>query len=116
VINNESNVADPDDVKRRVLAQVTKGLLIGDISQACGLPESQVDRALIGLAREGELSLERITESFDDSERGEIEAEILFAIDAGENSLQSAHARLNKKYPMSLLRMVEAVIKIEVDA
>jgi len=70
---------------------------------------------LISLARDGELSIDWVTGSLTDDESSQIEAEILFAIDAGEKSLQSAYERLEKKYPMSLLRMVEAVIKNEVE-
>ena len=68
---------------------------------------------LAALARDGELSLERITATLSEDECGEIEAEILFALEAGEQSLKPVSERLGGKYPVSLLRVMQAAIRTE---
>ncbi len=114
VINQENNTPDADDIRRRLVLELDKGTDILDMAARCKLTQSHVDIGLIALAKEGDLPLDRIASVFDEDERNELEAEILFAIDTGEQSLKPVHERLDGKYPMALLRLVQAAIKTEV--
>ena len=49
-----------------------------------------------------------------EDECGEVESEILFALETGEQSLKSVSERLGGKYSMPLLRMMQAAIRTEV--
>jgi len=114
VVEGEKTTIDPEDIKARLLKEISNGTPVHELASSCKISESQTDTALIRLATEGELSLEQITASMSEDECSEVESEILFAIDTGEKSLKSVSARLGGKYSMSLLRMMQAAIKTEV--
>ncbi len=112
--NNQSN-SDPAKIRSQVLREVKAGTPLSEIAGKCGLAASVADKHLIALARKGDLSLDAITAGLSDAESGEIEAEILFAIDAGEQSLAPVAERLGGKYAIPLLTMMHAAIRMEVD-
>ena len=103
-----------EDMKSRVLAELNLGTRISDIAAKCGLSESKTDSVLIALARAGQLSVDTVTAELNEDQQQEIEAEILFAIDTDEKTLQPVFERLEGKYPLSLLRIVQAAVKREV--
>ena len=114
MINSEEKNQNPEEIKEQLLVEITKGTPVTEIGKNCGLSASQADAGLVALARDGELSLERITSSLSEDECGEIEAEILFALETAEQSLKPVSERLGGKYPMPLLRMMQAAIRTEV--
>ena len=113
VVNSTDKISDPEDLKKQLMAEIKKGTSVMEAGGNCGLPASQADAALVALARDGELSLERITNTLSEDECGEIEAEILFALETEEQSLKPVSERLGGKYPMPLLRMMQAAIRTE---
>lgn len=110
----EKKTVDPEVVKDNVVAEIKKQTPLSEIAARCDLPDAQIDAVLVGLARDGEITLDTITAGYTEEQCGEIESEVLFAIDSGEASLKQVHDRLEGKYPMALLRMVQAAIKTEV--
>ena len=112
--NSEEDAPDPEVIREQLLAEISKGTPIAEIGKNCNLSASQSDAALVALARDGELSLERITSAMSEDECGEVESEILFALETGEQSLKSVSERLGGKYSMPLLRMMQAAIRTEV--
>ena len=112
--NSEEDDPDPEVIREQLLAEISKGTPIAEIGKSCNLSATQSDAALVALARDGELSLERITSAMSEDECGEVESEILFALETGEQSLKSVSERLGGKYSMPLLRMMQAAIRTEV--
>ena len=111
--NSEEKALEPEEVRRLLIKEIEKGTPVAEVGGKCNLSVSQADAGLAALARDGELSLERITASLSEDECGEIEAEILFALEAGEQSLKAVSERLGGKYPVSLLRVMQAAIRTE---
>ena len=112
-INNSQHATDPAKIRAQVLDAVKSGTPLNEISDHCGLSASQTDKCLIALARIGELDHDAITAGFSEQECSELEAEILFSIDAGEKSLEPAFERLNGKYTMWVLKLMHASISSE---
>ncbi len=107
--------SDPAKIRSQVTQEIKAGTPINEIAGRCGLSSAQVDKHLIALALKGDLSLDVITADLSEDDAAEIEAELLFAIDTGETSMESVAERLSGKYPISLLTMMHAAIKTEVD-
>lgn len=114
-VQNSPAEADPDKIRAQIVSEVKSGTALSKIAERCDLSTSQVDKTLIALAHMGELSVDAITAGMSEDEIGEIESEILFAIDTGEQSMQQASVRLGEKYPVSVLTMMHAAIRTEVD-
>ena len=114
VINNtEKESLSDEEIQAKVLAELGKGTSIDAIAVKSGMPQAKIDSGLVALARNGQLSIETITSGLNEEQQQEIEAEILFAIDAGEQSLQPVSERLGGRYSLSLLRVVQAAVKCE---
>ena len=114
-INNRQANADPINIRSRVLDEFKTGTPWNKIADQCELTKTEADKHLVALARSGDISLDSITAELTEDECGEIEAEILFALETGEKSLEPIAERLGGKYPIVLLKMIHAVIRTEVD-
>ena len=112
-INNRQPAIDPVKIRAQVLDAVKSGIPLNTIADHCGLSSAHTDKCLIALARTGKLYLDAITVGFSEQECSELEAEILFSIDAGEQSLEPAFERLKGKYSMQVLKLMHATISAE---
>jgi len=112
VINNsEKDVLSDQEIQTRLLAELSKGTAIDSIVESSGIPQAKVDGGLIALASDGRLTLDAITSHLSEEQQQEIEAELLFAIDTGEQSLQPVSESLGGKYSLSFLRVMQSAIK-----
>ena len=91
--DSEEKALEPDEARRLLIKEIEKGTPLAEVGGKCNLSVSQADAGFAALARDGELSLERITATLSEDECGEIEAEILFALEAGEQSLKPGITR-----------------------
>lgn len=111
--STEKESLSDEEIRTRLLAELNNGTSIDAIAAKSGIPQSKTDSGLVALARDGQLTIETITAELSEAQQQEIEAEILFAIDTDEQSLQPVSERLGGRYSLSLLRVVQAVVKNE---
>jgi len=114
VINNsEKDVLSDQEIQTRLLAELSKGTAIDSMVESSGIPQAKVDGGLVALASDGRLTLDAIASHLSEEQQQEIEAEILFAIDTGEQSLKPVSESLGGKYSLSFLRVMQSAIKSE---
>jgi len=114
VINNsEKEVFSDQEIQTRLLAELSKGTAIDSMVESSGIPQAKVDGGLVALASDGRLTLDAIASHLSEEQQQEIEAEILFAIDTGEQSLKPVSESLGGKYSLSFLRVMQSAIKSE---
>ena len=111
--NTEKESLSDEEIQSRLQTELSKGTPIDAMAANSDLPQAKIDSGLVALASAGELTIEAITSDLNEEQQQEIEAEILFSIDTGEQSLQPLSERLGGRYSLSLLRVARAAVKSE---
>ncbi len=114
-INSQSEHVDPAKIRKQVMQAMNSGTPSDKIADHLGLPAKQVDNTLIALIRDGQLGIDQFTAELSEHECGEIEAEILLALDASEQPLELVAKNLGGKYSMPLLTVMYQSVRSEIE-